>query len=135
MTPLEVLAARLERVRTLPARHGVDALLVTHPPNLRYATYFDGTAGTAIVSSERTTLVVDGRYATAILTHGPVHAGLVTGHVAPASRTTAEVAIELAQTAAVRLGFEPRCERSTAARARQASIWCRFRVRWKDCGS
>ncbi len=106
MTPLEVLAARLERVRTLPARHGVDALLVTHPPNLRYATDFDGTAGTAIVSSERTTLVVDGRYATAILTHGPVHTGLVTGHVAPASRTTAEVAIELAQTAAVRLGFE-----------------------------
>ncbi len=44
---------------------GVEALLVTHLPNLRYLTGYSGTAGAAILSAERCVLVVDFRYATA----------------------------------------------------------------------
>jgi Xaa-Pro aminopeptidase len=42
---------------------GVDALLVTHPSNIRYLTGFSGTAGLLLVSGERTVLVTDFRYA------------------------------------------------------------------------
>ncbi len=44
---------------------GLDALVVTHLPNLRYLTGFSGTAGAAIVSRSRCTLVIDFRYDTA----------------------------------------------------------------------
>ena len=44
---------------------GLDALVVTHLPNLRYLTGFSGTAGAAVVSRSRCTLVIDFRYDTA----------------------------------------------------------------------
>ena len=44
---------------------GVEALLVTHLPNLRYLTGYSGTAGAAILSADRCVLIVDFRYATA----------------------------------------------------------------------
>jgi Xaa-Pro aminopeptidase len=48
------------------AAAGLDALVITHLPNLRYLTGFVGTAGTAIVLPERRCLlVVDFRYVTA----------------------------------------------------------------------
>ena len=57
-------AQRLAGVRdSLPAA-GVDALLVTHPPNLRYLVGFDGSMGALLVSAETDVLVVDGRYLT-----------------------------------------------------------------------
>ena len=43
----------------------LDAFVITHLPNLRYVTGFTGTAGAAIVTAGRCTLVVDFRYATA----------------------------------------------------------------------
>ena len=43
----------------------LDAFVITHLPNLRYMTGFAGTAGAAIVSTSRCTLVVDFRYVTA----------------------------------------------------------------------
>jgi Xaa-Pro aminopeptidase len=42
----------------------VDALLVTTLANVRYLTGFTGSAGVVLVSSERATLVTDGRYGT-----------------------------------------------------------------------
>ena len=42
---------------------GVDALLVTHLPNIRYLTGFTGSAGLLLVQSTRTVLVTDFRYA------------------------------------------------------------------------
>jgi Xaa-Pro aminopeptidase len=67
MTPVlrAPFASRLASVRNALGVHGVDALLVTHPPNLRYLTGFRGTAGAALISSTRAMLVVDFRYLTA----------------------------------------------------------------------
>jgi Xaa-Pro aminopeptidase len=47
------------------AQAGVDALLVTHPPNLRYLAGFAGTAGALLITAANCTLLVDGRYVTA----------------------------------------------------------------------
>jgi Xaa-Pro dipeptidase len=40
----------------------VDALLVTHLPNVRYLTGFTGSSAAALISAERTVFVTDGRY-------------------------------------------------------------------------
>jgi Xaa-Pro aminopeptidase len=56
---------RLSRARDDMRAAGVEVLVVTHLPNLRYLTGFSGTAGAAILSAERCVLVVDFRYATA----------------------------------------------------------------------
>jgi Xaa-Pro aminopeptidase len=56
------------RVRALQADLGtgqLDALVVTHLPNLRYVTGFTGTAGAAVLTAARCVLIVDFRYATA----------------------------------------------------------------------
>ena len=55
--------ARQEAVRGVLARDGLDALLVTHLPNIRYLTGFTGSAGLLLVRPDGTTLVTDFRYA------------------------------------------------------------------------
>ncbi|MGH9374033.1 MAG: M24 family metallopeptidase [Vicinamibacterales bacterium] len=62
--PTPAYGHRLAQVRAVLAESGLDALLVTHPPNLRYLVGFDGSMGALILSSTTCTLVVDGRYAT-----------------------------------------------------------------------
>jgi Xaa-Pro aminopeptidase len=42
---------------------GLHGFVITHLPNLRYVTGFSGTAGAAVVTPDRCTLVVDFRYA------------------------------------------------------------------------
>lgn len=42
---------------------GLDALLVSYPPNIRYLTGFTGTAGLVLVSQDRVVLTTDFRYA------------------------------------------------------------------------
>jgi len=59
------VAARLSRVRAQMSRDGIDALAVTHLPNLQYLTGFSGSAGAAIVLRDACLLVVDFRYVTA----------------------------------------------------------------------
>lgn len=56
---------RLARVRAALAAQSLRALLVTHPPNIRYLTGLAVSAGALVVGDEHATLVVDGRYATA----------------------------------------------------------------------
>lgn len=63
-TPLHV-SARLARVRVRMTRAGIDALVVTHLPNLLYLTGFVGSAGVGIVLPDTCLLLVDFRYATA----------------------------------------------------------------------
>ncbi len=56
---------RLERIAALRPRlaaAGLDALLVTHLPNIRYLTGFTGSAGLLLVESSRIALVTDFRY-------------------------------------------------------------------------
>ncbi|HEU5041984.1 MAG TPA: Xaa-Pro peptidase family protein [Gemmatimonadales bacterium] len=57
---------RLERqgaLRAALAAEGLDALLVTHLPNIRYLTGFTGSAALLVVGADRTVLVTDFRYA------------------------------------------------------------------------
>src|SRR5262245_22889466 len=56
---------RLSTLRSDLAAAGLDALVVTHLPNLRYLTGFSGTAGLAVVSRTQCVLVIDFRYETA----------------------------------------------------------------------
>ena len=56
-------AGRQEALRGMMAGVGVDALLITHLPNIRYLTGFTGSAGLLLVQPSRTVLVTDFRYA------------------------------------------------------------------------
>jgi Xaa-Pro aminopeptidase len=56
---------RIAAVRGALGSAAIDGLLVTHPPNLRDLTGFDGSLGALLVSGSRCTLIVDGRYVTA----------------------------------------------------------------------
>lgn len=57
------VAARAERLRARFEDAGVDALLVTRLPNVRYLTGFTGSAGVLLVAPDELVLVTDGRYA------------------------------------------------------------------------
>jgi Xaa-Pro aminopeptidase len=56
--------ARQAALRVRLAEAGLDGLLVTHLPNVRYLTGFSGSAGVALLLADETTLVTDFRYAT-----------------------------------------------------------------------
>jgi Xaa-Pro aminopeptidase len=56
---------RLRRIRDDLRLAGLDALLVTHLPNVRYLTGLAGSAGTVVVTASRCLLIADFRYATA----------------------------------------------------------------------
>jgi Xaa-Pro aminopeptidase len=55
---------RQEALRTALLHEGVDALLVTHLPNIRYLTGFTGSAALLLAGQDRTVLITDFRYAT-----------------------------------------------------------------------
>ncbi len=55
---------RLERVRQRMQASAIDALVVSHLPNIRYLTGFVGTAGLVVVTHTACALVVDFRYQT-----------------------------------------------------------------------
>jgi Xaa-Pro aminopeptidase len=55
---------RVRRIRDDLRLAGLDALLVTHPPNIRYLTGLAGSAGAVVVTAARCLLIVDFRYAT-----------------------------------------------------------------------
>lgn len=58
-------AARLAAVRAVMADSHLDALVLTHPPNLFYLCGFSGTAGALVLDGSAARLVVDFRYLTA----------------------------------------------------------------------
>ncbi len=64
--PAETVAARVARVRAAALAAGVDAVIVTHLPNVQYLTGFSGSAGSVIVLPRTCLLVVDFRYVTAV---------------------------------------------------------------------
>jgi Xaa-Pro aminopeptidase len=55
------LARQAAVVAALPA--GIDALLVTHLPNIRWLTGFSGSAALVVLARDRVTLITDFRYA------------------------------------------------------------------------
>ena len=56
---------RVDRVRRDCHAAGLDGLLVTHPPNVRYLTGLSATAGAVVLTPTRCVLIADFRYATA----------------------------------------------------------------------
>jgi len=57
-------ASRQQRLRPQIAQHSLDALLVTHLPNIRYLCGFTGSNAALLVSARSSVLVTDGRYTT-----------------------------------------------------------------------
>jgi len=62
----DTLAVRHAKLRDRLRAASLDALVVTHLPNLFYLTNFAGTAGIAVVTAERLHLIVDFRYGAAV---------------------------------------------------------------------
>lgn len=62
--PVDLRPARQEALRAALVREGVDALLVTHLPNVRYLTGFTGSAGLLLLRAADAVLITDFRYAT-----------------------------------------------------------------------
>ena len=56
------VAGRIPRLRERFDDAGIDALLVTRLPNVRYLTGFTGSAGMLLVTAADALLVTDGRY-------------------------------------------------------------------------
>lgn len=54
---------RQDALRRRLTELGLDALLVSHPPNVRYLTGFSGSSGLLLVTHDRTLLITDMRYA------------------------------------------------------------------------
>jgi Xaa-Pro aminopeptidase len=59
---LKTNRSRLSRLRFLFSAAGVDAILVTHLPNINYLCGFTGSAGILLVEADRATLFTDSRY-------------------------------------------------------------------------
>ena len=57
--------SRLAHARKEMSALSLDALVVTHSPNIRYLTGFSGSAGLVVLTRDRCALVVDFRYVTA----------------------------------------------------------------------
>jgi Xaa-Pro aminopeptidase len=103
--PMDV-AGRVPRLRTAFDEAGIDALVITRLPNVRYLTGFTGSAGVLVVSPEALVLVTDGRYATQSeeqLAEAGVDASV---EVVPGSEQTARLARLVAGTP--RVGLEAR---------------------------
>jgi Xaa-Pro aminopeptidase len=91
---------RRARAVALARELELDALLVTHLPNVRYLTGFSGSSGEVVLGTERAVLVIDGRYAEQASREAP-----------DVERRTAldgytEPAIEVAAGLGARVGFE-----------------------------
>jgi Xaa-Pro aminopeptidase len=69
--PADRRAERQDALRAALAGEGLDGLLVTHLPNVRYLTGFSGSAALLLVHAQATVLVTDFRYAT----QAPAEAG------------------------------------------------------------
>ena len=56
------LAKRREHTRAETFLFGVDAILVSHPPDVRYLSGFTGSAGILVLTADRSLLFTDSRY-------------------------------------------------------------------------
>ena len=82
-------APRLDRLRDRLAAAGVDAVVVTSLPNIRYLTGFTGSAARLLVTASDAVLVTDGRYqdqAAAELVAAGVECRLIIGRTQPQQR-------------------------------------------------
>ena len=87
--------SRLAFVRAAMSAAGLDALVVTHPPNIFYLSGFSGTAGALVVDAQKATLVVDSRYLTAARALREEHPGLSTLGVVLSAGTIDETLVQM----------------------------------------
>ena len=107
LSPGPLYSQRAETVRRTLAETGLDALIVTHPPNLRYLSGFDGSMGILLVAPTRAVLIVDGRYITAARERAGSSQELQWIQVELASRSLEERLIEaILEWEAVAIGVE-----------------------------
>ena len=93
------MRARLARLRADLTAAGLDAFVITHPPNLRYLTGLKASAGAVVISADRCVLIVDFRYITAAQQLATVH-----GHfsVPPPTSSFDPAIVEVLHAAGVR---------------------------------
>lgn len=103
----EMLAVRHARLREALQAAGLDGLVVTHLPNLFYLTNFLGTAGIAVVMSDRLYLIVDFRYGAAVQELLASPHGCPDAEIVPVERSYDETLVALVgKLQATRLGIE-----------------------------
>jgi len=101
----ELLQARHERVRRSFDTDRLDALVVTHLPNVRYLTGFAGSAAIVVLTRDELIFITDGRYLTAAREAvAPVVPGFRLVAVDPTYDAT--LVDQLAKAAPARAGFE-----------------------------
>jgi len=106
--PAEALARRHRALRERLTSVAVDALLVSHRPNISYLSHFFGSAGYLIVTPDRLTLVSDGRYAGVLEELVALVPTLEADIVWPGTVSTEErLADRIAALGARRVGYEP----------------------------
>jgi len=121
----ENFRSRQERLRKFLFTQAVEALLVTHPPDIFYLSGFTGSSGVLLVEADRSTLFTDNRYA--VQTRDEVHgAGVeITGKPALVA-----AGARLARwRGRVRAGFAP--EQLTVRQRGIVGKAAGKRVRWK----
>lgn len=103
--PPATVSTRLAHVRDTVRAAQLDALVVTHLPNLRYLTGFTGSAGAALLLPRACLLLVDFRYVTAASELALALDGLIT--VETFDRSYDEAIIEvIRRERSVRIGIE-----------------------------
>ncbi|MGB2715384.1 MAG: Xaa-Pro peptidase family protein [Vicinamibacterales bacterium] len=99
--------SRLTSVRATAADNDLDAVVITHPPNVRYLSGFAGSTGVLVIERERCSLVVDSRYITSARELVAAHRELASMSVVLATRSEDETIVELLRsTDAQRIGIE-----------------------------
>jgi Xaa-Pro aminopeptidase len=100
-------SSRLTSVRATAAELGLDAVVITHPPNIRYLCGFTGSTGALVVDRDRCNLVVDFRYITSARVLQGTHGELARIAVVLAERNADETIVELLLSHGVhRIGIE-----------------------------
>lgn len=118
------LSARRKRALGVAAKHGLDALLLTHLPDIRYLTGFAGSSGAVVLWRAAIVLFTDGRYGEQARTEAK------STRVVIVSKPAVIAACEWLQEAGVeRCGFD--AERTTVAMlaSMKAAVGARFRGR------
>jgi Xaa-Pro aminopeptidase len=99
--------SRVTSVRATAIELGLDAVVVTHPANVRYLSGFVGTAGALVIDRQRWTLIVDFRYLTFGRELQSTQDELTSMNVLLAERSEDETIVDLLRsTGAQRIGIE-----------------------------
>jgi Xaa-Pro aminopeptidase len=120
----ENFRSRLERLRKFLFTQPVEALLVTHPPNIFYLCGFTGSSGVLLVEAGRATLFTDNRYT--VQAWAEVHGAEV--EITGKSSLVAAGARLASLRGRVRAGFAP--EQVTVRQSTVVSQAAGKRVRW-----